>query len=132
MGFLGNKNLCKRKRANLYLHLFRQPRISYCKIFIKSKTSTNNFFLSNNYMEASLFCCYCKISLKLVISPNIITPMEINIFSLCFVVFLLENFAQSKKFRKWHLSHLPLFTCPCLTDPVKAGDLLQTLLSFIQ
>ena len=50
-------------------------------------------------MKAFLFCFffYSKISSKLLISTKVITSAEINIYQLCLVVFLLENFCKVKQ-----------------------------------
>ena len=41
-----------------------------------------------------------------------ITPAEISIYPLGFVVFLFENFHTVKNFREWLSRNSPLFACP--------------------
>ena len=51
----------------------------------------------------------------LIISTKIITPAEINIYPLCFLVFLLKNFCTVNKFQQIAFAQFATF---CMSDPV--------------
>ena len=58
---------------------------------------------------------------KLIISTQkkVITPAEINIYLLCFVLFLLNKICKVKNFCKCHLRHTQLFACLSYTPVIE-------------